>query len=94
MSDICGVDVRGVELRSAANMLANHMKISLKVSHGWFWRFCKQYGMVNKRTHKEALSAPKEEKEPYRQKLVKMISIDCEIFLKSKLYNSDEIDLF
>jgi hypothetical protein len=77
----CGVDVRGVELKFAAN----HTKISLKVSHGWFWRFCKQYGTVNKRIHSEALSAPKEQREPYRQKFVKMILIDCEHFFKSQI---------
>jgi hypothetical protein len=68
-----GVDVRGVEFKSAANMLANHTKISFKVSHGWFWRFYKQHGPMNTRTHREALSAPKDKREPYRQKWAKMI---------------------
>jgi hypothetical protein len=31
----CSVNVQGVEMKSAANMLPNHMKINFKVSAGW-----------------------------------------------------------
>jgi hypothetical protein len=83
--------VRGIELKYAANTLANRMKIYIKPSDGWLWRFCKRHGIMNKRTYGEALSAPTEEIEPFRQKLTKMID---EKFLKSQIYNADETGLF
>jgi hypothetical protein len=63
----CSVNVQWVELKSAANM-----KINFKMDDGWLWRFCKRHGIMNKRTYGEALSAPLEEIEPFRQKLTKI----------------------
>lgn len=87
----CGVNVRSVELKSAASTLAQHMKITFKASSGWLWRFCKRHGIVNKRTYGEALSAPTEEIEPFKQQLTEVI--DDKELLSCQIYNADETGL-
>lgn len=87
----CGVPVRAVELKSAAIKLANHMNIPFRASDGWLWRFRKRHGIMNKRIYGEASSAPKEEIEPFRQKLID--HINNEMLLESQIYNADETAL-
>nr|XP_022906052.1 tigger transposable element-derived protein 7-like [Onthophagus taurus] len=88
----CGVPVRAVELKSAAIKLANHMNIiSFEASDGWLWRFRKRHEIFNKRIYGEAISAPKEDIEPSRQKLIERINL--ELLLQSQIYNADETGL-
>jgi hypothetical protein len=54
----CSVNVWGLELKSAANTLANHVKISFKASDGWHLRYFKGHGIMNKRTYGEAFGCP------------------------------------
>jgi hypothetical protein len=88
----CSVSVQGVELKSAANMLADHIKISFRMSAGWLLRFCKQCGIMNRGIYREALSALSEETEPLRQTLTKIL--DNRNFLKSWIYDVVETGLF
>ncbi|XP_022913914.2 tigger transposable element-derived protein 7-like [Onthophagus taurus] len=93
----CGAAVRAVELKSAAIKLANLMNIiSFKASEGWLWRFRKRHGIINKRNYEgedesDVLNAPKDEIEPFRQKLIQQIN--NEMLLQSQIYNADETGL-
>jgi hypothetical protein len=63
----CCVNVWGLEFKYAANMLANHVKISFKASDGWLLWYFKLDGIMNKRTYGKALGALVERMEPFRQ---------------------------
>ncbi|CAM1298588.1 Uncharacterised protein r2_g825 [Pycnogonum litorale] len=62
------VNVRGVELMTAAQKLAQHIGIEFKASTGWLWRFRNRHGVCNKVEHGEAGSADTTAVEPYRLK--------------------------
>lgn len=65
----CGVNVHGVELKPAANIIGNHMKRSFKACAGWLRRFCKWHGVINKQFFNAISSVPTEEIEPFRKTL-------------------------
>jgi hypothetical protein len=51
------------------------MKINFQMHAGWLLQFCKQHGIMNKRTYRETLSALTEEIEPFREKLTKILDV-------------------
>ena len=70
-----GVGVRGVELKAAAGRLAMQLGIeNFKASDGWLFRFRTRFGLHNKHMRGEASSAPQEDVEPFRKKLMNLIN--------------------
>ena len=88
-----GVNVRGVELISAAERLAKHFKNNeFKGSDGWLWRFRRRYGLFNSVIRGEAGDADVAAVEPFRLKLRDLIA--KEGLVNAQLYNADETGLY
>lgn len=64
-----GVNIRGVDIQSAAVKLAKHMEKKFEASDGWLWRFRNRHGIGNRVIFGEAGSAPVEEVDCFRGKL-------------------------
>lgn len=64
-----GVNIRGVDIQSAAVKLAKHMETKFEASDGWLWRFRNRHGIGNRVIFGKAGSAPMEEEESFREKL-------------------------
>ena len=63
-----------------------------QASDGWLFRFCRRHGLHDKKAHGEAGSAPVEEIELLRTRLLNII--DEEALLLGQVYNFDETGLF
>lgn len=87
-----GVDVRGDELRAAAEEFAKHLKIyNFTCSSGWLWRFRQRHNITKRRICREALSDV-ESVEPFRKKLNEIIIQSGLCY--SQIYNAGETGLF
>jgi transposase-like protein len=64
-----GVNIRGVDIQSAAVKLAKHMETKFEASDGWLWRFRNRHGIGNRVIFGEAGNTPMEEVESFRGKL-------------------------
>ncbi|XP_050705146.1 tigger transposable element-derived protein 7-like [Eriocheir sinensis] len=88
-----GLPVRGVDLQSAAETLANDLGINdFKASTGWLVRFRKHHLLANKRVCGEITSAAIDVVEPFLNDFWKLVS--DEGLLTHQLYNFDETGLF
>jgi transposase len=86
-----GVDVRGDELRAAAEEFAKHLKIhNFTCSSGWLWRFRQRHNITKRKICREALSDV-ESVEPFRKKINEIIQSGI---CNSQIYNAGETGLF
>ena len=87
------VNVPSFAIKEAAGQIATKMGMAdFRASDGWLFRFRRRHALVDKKSHGEAGSAPVEEIEPFRQRLLKII--DEEALVMGQVYNFDETGLF
>jgi hypothetical protein len=88
-----GVEVRGVELHTAAKSLAKPLNIeNIRASDGWLWRFRNRHGLGNRNLHNEGGSAETEDVGPFRLKFNDLINKgNMHLF---QMYNAHETGVF
>ena len=88
-----GVNVRGVNLLTAATKLAAHLGYTdFKGSEGWLWRFGNSHRLFNEVLHGEAGDADTASVAPFRKKLPRLIS--DESLTLSQIYNANDTGMF